>query len=401
MRKKEEINISLLIDTLSVQTVSNGDSNMLTYIRQYVHSLGLSCTSDAYGNIYVTKGKGPYVAFVAHTDTVHTIVSDCRVHKHGDTLFAFNGVSGRQYGIGGDDKVGVFCNLQALSDFKNVKLAFFRNEEIGCLGSGNAILSFFDDCNFVIQFDRRGNSDLITSVGGADLCSTEFKTATKPFFDKIGYKETSGLSTDVATLKRRGLAVSAVNLSCGYHDPHMNTEIVKISEVDRIYKTIKRIVYVYGDTKFPHVYVAPVYTPAPHSSYSSYAEAEEYSDFYAGSRTATYSMYKSSAPFTKFETLHKDLPKSYKYIGPMRALEVEDSKCPMCNADKDSIYFLPNEVNFYCTACNDYITNPRNLFKKLNVEDKKTKFVFSWPNNEWIKEQDAVWSLDYYTYLLK
>lgn len=35
-------------------------------------------------------------------------------------------------------------------------------------------MSFFDDVRFVIQPDRKGNSDLITNIGYSELCSEGF-----------------------------------------------------------------------------------------------------------------------------------------------------------------------------------------------------------------------------------
>lgn len=62
-------------------------------------------------------------------------------------------------------------------------------------------MSFFDDVRFVIQPDRKGNSDLITSIGYADLCSEGFMEAIEP--EKWGYMEENGLMTDILTLKEK------------------------------------------------------------------------------------------------------------------------------------------------------------------------------------------------------
>lgn len=404
-RKKQTINVGLLIDTVSVQSVSHDDSRMHNYIKQYVTSQGYSYTEDTYGNIYVTKGQGPYVAFVAHTDTVHNIIKDYRVYKSGDTIFAFNGITGKQYGTGGDDKVGVFCNLQALNDFRNVKLAFFRNEEVGCLGSGQANIPFFDDCNFVVQFDRRGNSDLITSVGGVNLCSSEFIKAIKPYTDAYKYKETYGLSTDVATLKRRGLAVSAINLSCGYHNPHTDSEIIRISEVDNVYKMVKQIVLNLGNTKFEHTYKAPKYEPFHTTGRTFNMDGSlDDDDTYNHSYYARWN--RSSYLFNRFVTINKRDTKSFRFVG-MEPLELPVATCPICKKNNDIVCFLPNELEFYCVDCNCYITNPSTLFKELVVEDDSfgskvpTRFVFNWVNACWHKETDAVWVTTLNTYMLK
>ena len=43
-----------------------------------------------------------------------------------------------------------------------MKVVFFREEETGCKGSSEAVMSFFDDVRFVIQPDRKGNSDPVS-----------------------------------------------------------------------------------------------------------------------------------------------------------------------------------------------------------------------------------------------
>ena len=68
-------------------------------------------------------------------------------------------------------------------------------------GSSEAVMSFFDDVRFVIQPDRKGNSDLITSIGYSDLCSEKFMEAIEP--EKWGYMEENGLMTDILTLKEK------------------------------------------------------------------------------------------------------------------------------------------------------------------------------------------------------
>lgn len=67
-------------------------------------------------------------------------------------------------------------------------------------------MSFFDDVRFVIQPDRKGNSDLITNIGYSDLCSEKFMEAMES--EKWDYREENGLMTDILTLKENGLGVS-------------------------------------------------------------------------------------------------------------------------------------------------------------------------------------------------
>lgn len=132
-------------------------------------------------------------------------------------------------GLGADDKCGVWIALKLLKELDAVKVAFFVGEEIGCIGSSSVSLDFFSDCRFVLQADRRGAHDIITCIGGTELCSADFLTATS--YEAYGYTPTTGLITDVGELKERGLPISCINVSCGYYEPHTEREIVIWSDM--------------------------------------------------------------------------------------------------------------------------------------------------------------------------
>ena len=61
-----------------------------------------------------------------------------------------------------------------MREFDNIKSVFFRFEETGMNGSSNANMDFFEDCNFVVQCDRKGSTDFITHTNGIKTASTEF-----------------------------------------------------------------------------------------------------------------------------------------------------------------------------------------------------------------------------------
>ena len=125
-------------------------------------------------------------------------------------------------GLGADDKNGVWICLKCLMKYDNLKVAFFVGEEIGCVGSSKANMDFFKDVRFVIQCDRRGSNDLIASICSTEIASKELIEATG--HEQFGYHLEEGMMTDVLTLKENGLQVSAVNMSCGYYDPHSDHE---------------------------------------------------------------------------------------------------------------------------------------------------------------------------------
>lgn len=62
--------------------------------------------------------------------------------------------------------------------------------------------------------------------------------------------------TDVRTLKERGLKVACVNLSCGYYNPHTDTEFTILADLEKCRKFVFHIIKdVQGE--FPHEYTAP------------------------------------------------------------------------------------------------------------------------------------------------
>jgi tripeptide aminopeptidase len=268
--------IDLLEKTLAVQSKSGQEKRMKKYIRNYLRELGLDTEHDNMGNIYCHKGdkrrNRPFV--VAHMDTVHDINGNYQVFKN-DTFFsAFDTLAMKQLGVGGDDKVGIWAALAAITVFDNISVAFFVKEEIGCIGSNGADKKQFDRANWMAQLDRRGATDFIV----AKMASQEFIDAMKPMVEEHGMEvKDQSTITDVSTLWRNGVGVSAVNIASGYWYPHTDNEVVNIDDATISLNLLFEMINQYGDTKFEHVYVAPKPKPRPkyqkntwnHRDYSS------------------------------------------------------------------------------------------------------------------------------------
>lgn len=259
MKRLEEI--------LVIQSESFKQWRMFAYIIRTISKLtGVSFFVQG-GNIYITKGKtGNYPCVVAHMDTVHSIAEDLTLLKMHGNYTGFNRVTMTQTGIGGDDKVGIFIALEALIKFDNIKIVFFRDEEVGCCGSYQANMNFFKDCSFVLQCDRKGNSDFITKASGTELSSKDFRKQLSPIIKRYGYKYENGLMTDVMALKEEGLNVACANISCGYYNPHCDNEYVNIADVVNCMTMVFEIIEKFGSTKFYHSYTRPSFrsygTPA-------------------------------------------------------------------------------------------------------------------------------------------
>jgi tripeptide aminopeptidase len=228
---------ALLARIMSTQSVSRHTKVMSQLIVELATEMGAAAHIDAAGNVYATKGLAThYPCLVAHTDTVHDIipVGNFSIHRSPDgLLFAWDSLHARQTGIGGDDKVGIYIALSIMDELPACKCAFFRDEEIGCLGAGLANLEFFEDCAFAIEADRRGYGDVIRHAGSTELHGDEFANALKPYLKEYGYANAFGMMTDVQRLKEKGLTIAAANFSCGYYEPHTRYEYIDKAQMEQ------------------------------------------------------------------------------------------------------------------------------------------------------------------------
>jgi putative aminopeptidase FrvX len=249
--------MELLKALYKVSSPSGMEKKMIRFITRRLKRLGVDYSKDEAGNIYAVKGRADtYPCIVAHTDEVHQRHNQCFevVELRDEVLFGYDSRSKTFAGIGADDKNGIWICLKCLEEFDLLKCAFFVGEECGCIGSNAADMTFFDDCRFVVQCDRKGGSDLIVSINGTALCSDSFIGAIAPY--DYGYAPTAGLLTDVFTLKCRGLKVSCVNISCGYYNPHTDHEYTRIGELHKCLGFVSHIVSecteVYEHISVPH-----------------------------------------------------------------------------------------------------------------------------------------------------
>lgn len=222
----------LLLETMSVQSYTYETKKMQKFILNQLQKMKLKHTKDKYGNIYVTKGTADlYPTMVCHIDTVHEVNNDVQVVVLNDSAIAVDTKTKRQYGIGGDDKVGIYITLEMLKMFDNFKAVFFLDEEAGCVGSRQADFSFFNDSTIVLECDRRGISDFVVDISGTKLSNEEFIGDISDILKANGRQTVSGGLTDVAEISERN-PVQVANMSCGYYRPHTSEEYIVLSEVE-------------------------------------------------------------------------------------------------------------------------------------------------------------------------
>lgn len=240
---REKIERLKALLALQAESYDTDDQHAIAqHVIDVYHSLSegpeLEIIGDDFGNVYITKGppspEGLYPCVVAHLDQVHKKADGYReIHEDGDVIFALGkSITGdyQQVGTGSDDLTGVWLCLELLLSLPSLKVAFFVDEEVGCQGSADSDVSFFKDCSFVLQGDRRSDTnDFITYTNGVNVSSKEFKKATKPILTEFKYRQTSGIATDVGQLIINGIGCCAANVSCGYFNEHTKRETSSIS----------------------------------------------------------------------------------------------------------------------------------------------------------------------------
>ena len=273
--------INRLKEVLSVPTKTYEEDNMVQYLCNSLDTIpDVEYYTDDMNNVYATKGKideGEYYPmFIAHTDTVHSLVDEIVVHEeilvkpntfghtYGDKEFSsFKGYTpdGKPTGIGGDDKCGVFIALELLRKLPKVKVGLFVSEETGCHGSSKCDINFLNNVGYAVQFDAPGNNLITEICSGTRLYEKDgdFINVALPLFNEVmGVKADpqSHPYTDVSQIKRKG-DFSCINFSCGYYNMHTAEEFVVIDDVLRAIEFATRLVDELGLNKFDYKYEKP------------------------------------------------------------------------------------------------------------------------------------------------
>lgn len=194
------------------------------------------------------------------------------------------------------DGAGIYIVLEALKRIDVMKAAFFVEEEVGCIGSGAVDLTFFSDCGYIIQGDRKGSGDLILDYLNSEICSKEFLTKCEPLFKHYGFKKTWGSFTDALELSSRGVGVCTFNFSVGYYNPHTDIEYTVIKELINSTEFAINLVNYLGKVKYPHVFEKKTYssyTPGKYKGRGSYNDWDDDYSAYFGYGYEDYDYRKS------------------------------------------------------------------------------------------------------------
>lgn len=224
-----------LFELLTIQAPSGKEAKVVNYLKPRLQPLVDKLWTDRYGNLLAEKvvgdGKGATVILSAHMDTVSNIQKGRQVlfDKETATFRSTKGV------LGADDRAGIAIILAVLRNIDKtefsgtIKVAFSREEEIGCVGAEHIDPAWYQGANLAIVVDRRGHRDIVTGCGTPwNFCSQ----AVGEFFENVSalldmdWKVVGGGISDAVVFSENG--VHSVNLSAGYVNEHTEKEIVNI-----------------------------------------------------------------------------------------------------------------------------------------------------------------------------
>lgn len=278
------MNLNKFKELLSVPSKTYQEEDMVEYLCNEIETIpGVSYYRDEMMNIYATKGKlnenEYYPMFIAHTDTVHSMVDKIIVKEEklkrpntfgkqfGDdmvsSLKAYT-EDGMPTGIGGDDKCGIFICLELLKTLDKVKIGLFVSEETGCHGSSKCDENFLKDVGYITQYDAPGNhlvSEICSGVRLFERDSEFFKKTINVIENGFGNEMfvQSHPYTDISQLKKK-IDVSCINMSCGYYNMHTKEEFVSIEDVKNAISVGQNMVKELGYKKYKYDYKPIVYT---------------------------------------------------------------------------------------------------------------------------------------------
>lgn len=282
-----ELDYDLLMSLYRIQSPSGYENSMIKFITNYIKTNhpGVTVKQDINGNLLITKGilkdGESYPCLVAHMDEVPEFNANKQVVFAGNFAFTICQKTGERDGLGADDKNGIYIALELLKIHDKLKIFFSVGEEIGLFGTNRVDINFFNDIGYMLQCDRRGHDDIITSTNGVEVMNDYFLYEILDHCEAYGYSENSGTSTDIGGLKKRGVNVAACNISCGYYNEHMDDEFTYFPALVNALNFTNGIINIADTKRYPHKatkikYSYSTYNYANAYGYEDYEDSEDY-----------------------------------------------------------------------------------------------------------------------------
>lgn len=233
-----------LMELLNIYAPSKEEAPVRKYLVPILKMSEFSVNIDEYGNILAEKkigtGKGATVLLSAHMDTVSNVYPDRELLDDGDIIISSKGA------LGADDRAGiaiilaVLRNLDQISFDGVIKIAFSREEEIGCVGAKMIDLEWYSNVDLAIVVDRRGNNNIVVGCMDA-FCSDAVGTFVEECakMSDMDWNAIEGGISDATVFSKNG--INSINLSAGYYNEHTEREYVCIDDMKRTVQLIMQI----------------------------------------------------------------------------------------------------------------------------------------------------------------
>lgn len=245
-----------IIDLLNIQAPSGQEYKVVKYVRPILNKLCDKVWLDSYGNLLAEKtvgsGQGATIILSAHMDSVNHLEKGRKVIEENGIFRSTKGV------LGADDRAGIAIILAVLRNVEKtgfegkIKVAFSREEEIGCIGSSQMDKEWIKQSDLAIVVDRRGNNDIVVGNFGGAFCSTEvgkFFEDCSALLD-MDWKACEGGISDACTFSELG--VHSVNLSAGYVNEHTDKEYLVFNDMKKTVNLILQALALVND--FVHTF---------------------------------------------------------------------------------------------------------------------------------------------------
>lgn len=239
-----------LINLLNIHATSGNEAPVRKYLKPILTNLMDVVKVDSYGNLLAEKkcgnGNGATVLLSAHMDTVKGVLADRKLIITEDGIIMSN-----KGALGADDRAGiaiiltVLRNLNKLNFNGTIKVAFSREEEIGCVGASKIDPNWYKDVDLAIVVDRRGNRDIVVGCCGMAFCSDSvgyFMEDVAKLVDMPDWKCVEGGISDAIVFAEHG--INSINLSAGYMNEHTANEYVSLKDMRNTVRLILQTIAV-------------------------------------------------------------------------------------------------------------------------------------------------------------
>ena len=234
-----------------------GEEAHVATIIKLAEKLGYEPYQDAHGNIVVdnlgSSSAQSRVMFTSHTDSIHRSATHTtqKLKRDGDVITIDLAKTPESTCLGADDATGNYILLRLLQAGVKGVYVFFRDEEIGGLGSSYfaanpMVKPLIDQMTHCISFDRMGYDSIIThqSCGrcASDMFADELGKRIKEA-DPTGtldlFADPTGSFTDSANFA--DLIPECSNISVGYFKQHTVKESQDIGFVEKLTTALEKV----------------------------------------------------------------------------------------------------------------------------------------------------------------